>query len=131
MDGKDYFGASDLSTAGAGVTVAGPHVVKVGSPRRAQVQFAFAGNNGERSLDMGRRGRPIVIEGRLAAAAKGDLLERVAAIEALIDGATHTLTDNHGRSFTQCRVDRFEAADRIDRGDAYSLAYRCELTQLG
>ena len=130
FDGKDLFGASDLSGEGKGSIAAGPHVIRVGSPRRKQVQFAFAGNDGERSLDLGKRARPIVIEGRLAAVAKSDLLDRIAAIEGYVDGEAHALVDNHAHSFAHCRLDTFEAAGGIERGDYYSLAYRCELTQL-
>ncbi len=130
FSGINLFGASDLSAAGMGVIVAGPHVIQIGSPRRQQVHFAFAGSDGERALDLGRRARPIVIEGRLAAIAKSDLLDRIAAIEGCIDGVEHILVDNHARTFAHCRLDRFEATSRIERGDYYSLAYRCELTQL-
>lgn len=130
FDGKDLFGASDLSGEGMGAIAAGPHVIRIGSPQRRQVHFAFAGSDGERSIDLGRRARPIVIEGRIAAVAKNDLLDRIAAIAGYADGSTHLLVDNHARSFANCRLDSFEATSGIERGDYYSLAYRCELTQL-
>ena len=115
LDGQDLFAS-------------GPHEVRVGSRKRQSVRRGFPGLDGELQLDLGERARAIVQTGRLAAVSAAELQALVQQIDAFVDGAAHTLIDEHGRTHANVLLESFEpttplAASRGAWCD-YEIRYR-------
>jgi hypothetical protein len=110
----------------------GPHRFQEG--RRGQVwlepeQQAPAGDStqllGERELE-------VVVTGRLVGASESALwaLRDVVTDELTDPPTTATLEDQGGRQWSDMSFLDFRAADRVDRGRTYSLAYRALFRRL-
>jgi len=110
LDGMDVFGS-------------GPHSFRAGPWRRSVQRRAFAGLDGELTLDMGMRSRPIVQTGRLQAETATALRDLIDAIEAFIDGQPHTLTDNHGFTYADVLVESFEPKSPLRKGRGFFCEY--------
>jgi len=81
-------------------------------------------------VDMGIGARAIVQTGRLTAATCDGLSSSVAAIEAFIDGRTHTLVDKQGQTHSPVILEQFELTTPIRVGRAYWCDYTCRYLQL-
>lgn len=117
LDGQDVFGA-------------GPHSFQPGSWRRAMVKRSFAGVDGELLIDLGMRSRGIVQKGRLSGETAAALQTILEQIEAFLDGATHSLEDNHGRTFAPVVMESFECNTPVVRGREFWCDYTISYTQL-
>ena len=105
----------------------GPCRVTAGSWQRQAERRGFAGLDGELVLDMGRRGREVIQQGRLQAATAAELLALVAQVEATHDGAEHTLVDAHARVFERLVVEQFDAGPLMHGRGCwcdYTIRYR-------
>jgi len=117
LDSQDVFGS-------------GPHTIRAGGPRRVLDSRSFAGVDGELVLDMGLRGREILQQGRLQAPTFDALSTQISAIEQLLDGELHTLTDNHGREYSHVIVERFEPSTPVHKGRDFWCDYTITYRQL-
>jgi len=117
IDGQDLFGS-------------GPHSFRELSWQRQQFRRGFAGVSGELVMDMGLRSRQVVQAGRLQAQSAGELQAVMEQIERLIDGKTHVLEDNHGRSFRRVIVEHFEPETPLARGRGFWCDYTIRYRQL-
>ena len=86
----------------------GPHSFQVQSWQRQLERRAISGLDGELILDMGLRARQIIQKGRLQSQTAQSLSTLRQATENFIDGKTHTLVDNHGNSFANVVMEKFE-----------------------
>lgn len=116
LDNKDLFGS-------------GPHSFKVSGWQRHIERRSFPGLSGEVVLDLGLRARRIVQQGRLQASTAASLTALVAAIEALADGRTHVLADNHGRSYSRVILESLEPTP-FQQGVGYWCDYTINYLQL-
>ena len=117
LNGQDLFGS-------------GPSAVELGAWERALDRRAFPGIDGELVLDFGLRSRPIVQTGRLEAATADDLHTQIALIETFLDGQTHVLVDNHGRTCGSVILEQFEPTTPVRRGRGFWCEYRVVYRQL-
>jgi hypothetical protein len=113
---------------GTSLFSSGPHAFRCGSWERCLQRRSFPGVDGELLIDGGLRSRTITQTGRLQADAAAGVASQIAAIEAMIDGAPHTLVDNHGRRFNRVVMEHFELATPLTRGRGcwcdYTIRYR-------
>ncbi|MFW6133075.1 MAG: hypothetical protein ACOC8F_04205 [Planctomycetota bacterium] len=119
-----------ITLDGDALFASGPHAVRVESPQRAVRRRGLPGLDGELVLDMGLRSRRLVQTGRLIGTSAADARDLIAAIEARIDGDTHTLTDGLGRSFPRVLVESFAPAAPVRHGRAYWCDYTVTYRQL-
>jgi len=98
-----------------------------GSLERAVVERSAAGLDGVLCIDAGRRGRRMTQRGTLHAAGHTQMAERIAAIESLIDGRTHTLACGQ-TVYEDVRVESFDVTSRRLSGAGvvveYEMVYR-------
>ncbi len=105
--------------------------IQVGSWARQSVERAMAGLDGIASIDLGGRRRTIRQRGVLRAPSQAALDERLDAIEAFLDGDTHTLVTTTGASYVNLRLDSFTLLDRSISGAGIVASYEIVYTQLG
>ena len=117
LDGQDLFGS-------------GPHEIQLVGWQRALARRAFAGLDGELVLDLGLRSRVIEQRGRLQAATADDLDEIISQIEAMNDGSTHSLLDNHGRTHSRLVIESFQTTTALRRGRGFWCDYTVTYRQL-
>jgi len=117
LDQQDLFGS-------------GPHSIRCGSWRRSLRQRGFPGLDGELVLDMGLRGRQIHQAGRLEADSFEAMNTMIDQLDRLVDGALHSLTDNHGRTFPQVLIEKFEPTTPVRRGRRFWCEYTVRYRQL-
>jgi hypothetical protein len=113
LDGQDLFAS-------------GPHSIRPETWSRDVQRRGFAGVDGEAVLDMGLRSRRIVQTGRLQAASASAIHSLIAAIEAAIDGNTHMLVDDLGRTYPTVLVEKFEPNTPVK----HSRGFWCDYTVL-
>ncbi len=118
LDGKALFDEQDLK-------------IRIGPWRRASVERTISGLNGMVSIDLGRRDRQIRQRGILRAVSRTALRSRVAAIESLADGHTHTLVTDDGQEYTNVRMDAFEQSEADVNGAGIAIGYEIAYSQLG
>jgi hypothetical protein len=117
LDEQDIFGS-------------GPHSFRACSWERCVERRSFAGVDGELVLDMGMRSRLILQQGRLQGANAAAVQSPISQIEAFIDGGLHTLVDNHGQSYPNVLVERFEPTTPVLRGREFWCDYTITYRQL-
>ncbi len=117
LDGQDLFDS-------------GPHEIQPVGWQRALARRAFAGLDGELLLDLGLRSRVIEQRGRLQAATADDLDEIISQIDAVNDGSTHSLLDNHGRTHSRLVIESFQTTTALHRGRGFWCDYTVTYRQL-
>jgi len=85
--------------------------VVVGSWARDSIDRSVSGLDGVLSIDLGLRGREIIHKGFLRAVSSAGLSDRIALVQGLMDGKSHTLCLDDGRKFSDFRMDSFEAKE--------------------
>jgi hypothetical protein len=118
LDGKALFDEQDLQ-------------MEIDSPQRASMERSIPGLDGTLSIDLGRRPRSLRQRGTLRAAGQAQMQTRLSAIEACIDGRTHTLTTASGHVYTQVRMDALRRLKTHVAGPGISVEYEIAYTQLG
>jgi hypothetical protein len=84
------------------------------------------------STDRGPAEVSIVQTGRLTASTNAALWTLIDAIQTKAESTqTGTLIDHYNRQWTNMRLIRFQADDRIDRGRVFSVRYRAEYLRFG
>ena len=100
--------------------------VVVHSSATEMKDYAFPGIDGLKGMDMGDRGRPITVTGRLPLACTG--ATKASDIEALRGDVGATLSTTCGRTFDNCRViDAFTDGVQKTSGGTFTCAYTIEL----
>ncbi len=117
LDGQDLFAS-------------GPHATTVDGPVRQLQRRSVPGLDGERVLDAGRRSRTLRQSGRLQASDAATLRTRMDAVEAFLDGRTHTLTDEHGAAYPRVLVEQVEWTTPVQLGRGAWCEYRITYRQL-
>lgn len=105
--------------------------IQVGSWQRAAIERAVPGLDGMVSIDLGRRCRTLRQRGVLRASGQATMRARLDAIEAFLDGATHTLVTADGQTYAKLRADAFTPLDRDVSGTGIVVKYELVYTQLG
>lgn len=118
LDDKALFDEQDLK-------------IQVGTWQRASVERAIPGLDGMVSIDLGRRSRTIRQRGILKASGQAAMHSRLDAIEAFLDGDTHTLVTTDGQTYANVRVDALTALDQDVSGVGIVVKYEIVYTQLG
>ena len=104
--------------------------VEVESWERDSIDRSVAGLDGVLSIDLGMRGREILQKGILRAASSAGLSEKIASVQVLMDGKSHTLSFDDGRAFADLRIDLFDVGRRQFGGSGVSCACVIKCTQL-
>jgi hypothetical protein len=118
LDDKALFDEQDLK-------------IQVGAWQHASVERAIPGLDGVVSIDLGCRSRTIRQQGVLRAASQAMMRSRLNAIEALMDGDTHTLLTTDGQTYANLRADAFQPLNRDVSGAGILVEYEIIYTQLG
>lgn len=105
-------------------------VVAVGSCQRKVIERSGAGLDGVASIDLGFRGRAIVLDGSIRAASGEGLDVKVENISDLMDGSSHIVSVEDGRVFGDLRVDEFVTEERVFGGSGVSCKCKLKFTQL-
>ena len=106
-------------------------VIHVGSWQRHSVERTMAGLDGSVSIDLDGRRRTIRQRGVLRAPSQAAMDARLDAIEAFLDGDSHTLATAGGASYANLRLDSFTLLDRRVSGAGIVVSYEIVYTQLG
>lgn len=117
LDGHALFGAQPLQ-------------IEAGSYSRDSIERSVSGLNGVLSIDLGQRSRKIAQNGALRATSRTQLDEKIGEISAYMDGGSHTLVTDNGRTFSNLRMDSFKVSDERADGAGISAAYEIVYTQL-
>jgi len=104
--------------------------LEIGSWERDSAERAVAGLDGVLSIDLGMRGREIVVTGVLRAVSVEAMVEKVDAVSAFMDGQTHVLVAGDGREFANLRVDGFEVEREDYSGRGLCCEFEIRFTQL-
>jgi hypothetical protein len=118
LDGEALFDEQDLQ-------------IETDSPQRASIERGVPGLDGTLSIDLGRRARKLRQHGIIRAASRTKMQIRLLAIEAFVDGQTHTLTAADGRTYSQVRMDALRLLSSCPAGPGISVEYEITYTQLG
>jgi len=105
--------------------------VQIGSWQRTSVERSIPGLDGRISIDLGGRMRTICQRGLLRGAGRVEIRSRLDAIEAFLDGDTHTLMTADGQAYANVRVDAFTPLRRKTSGAGITVEYEMIYTQLG
>jgi len=100
------------------------------SLRRSSKERSIAGLDGVLSIDLGKRGRRIKQKGTLRAGNTGELLERIAAISAFMDGDTHILSISNDRELNDLRMDSFNTTRERTSSSGVTVDYEIIYLQL-
>ena len=117
LDGQDLFSS-------------GPCTLQAGPWQRNVERRSMAGLDGEMIVDMGLRGRRIILKGWLQRPTPQLLTQALEAIEAFVDGQRHLLVDSFGREFPDVLLEQCEQAGAIRRGRGYWCEYTCQFLQM-
>jgi len=105
-------------------------VVSAGSIKRQVIERGCAGLDGLTSIDIGFRGREIVLDGLIRAASSEGLDDRLGDIFSLMDGSGHVLSAEDGRKFEHLRFDEIETQECVFGGSGISCKCKLKFTQL-
>ncbi|MGA1980346.1 MAG: hypothetical protein ABSG99_07295 [Sedimentisphaerales bacterium] len=117
LDGQNLFDEQDLK-------------IELGSVGRDSIELTVPGLDGVLSIDMGERGRKIKQKGVLRAKSRAQMDDRICAIQAYIDGDTHTLVISNGEEFNNVRMDAFRVTEEKTSGSGLCCDYEIVYTQL-
>ena len=117
LDGQDLFGS-------------GPSAIQGGGWERSLDRRGFPGVDGELILDHGLRSRTLVQTGRLQAVSASALHTLLHQVESFLDGQSHSLTDNHGQSYSRVVLERFEPTTPVRFGRGFWCEYQIVYRQL-
>ncbi|MBI5723189.1 MAG: hypothetical protein HZA50_04465 [Planctomycetes bacterium] len=117
LDGQDLFSS-------------GPSTLAAGPWERQFERRGFPGLDGQLVLDMGLRSRRLEQAGRLQADTPAELYQQVSAIQAMADGAIHSLCDNNGQQYPKVYIEQFELAGPVRRGRGFWADYRIVYRQM-
>lgn len=104
--------------------------IEAGSYRRDSIERAVPGLGGMLTIDLGGRGRKIVQTGTLRAKSDSHINERIAAVNAFMDGDTHTLIVDDGTTLENLRMDSFKVTNERADGAGIVVDYEIVYTQL-
>jgi len=94
---------------------------------RDSIERKIPGLDGMLSIDLGKRSRKIRQTGTLRAKSRTQMNERINSISAFIDGDTHTLVTDRGKTLGNLRMDSFstdkERTDSIGIVVDYTIVY--------
>jgi hypothetical protein len=105
-------------------------LIKSGSFNRDVVEKSAAGVNGLLSIDLGSRGRKLILKGLLRAQSKATLKEKTEKLSLLADGKMHTLEAKDGGKYADLRVDSFEVIRQDHSGAGVCCEFEMKFTQL-
>ena len=110
----------------------GPHRFATAKRGELAVPAYVLGGSGSGSTILGPIELDIIITGRLTATSDAALWS---LRDAIIAQSTHpatpgTLTDNHGRTWTDMTFLTYQEQDRTDRGRVTSIAYKATFRKL-
>lgn len=108
----------------------GPATCEVGGTALRHVEHEPMRGDGVHVIGQGRSGRAIVQHGTLLGDTIDELQAQVAAIEAYVDGMSHALVDEHGRSWPDVVMLAFEPAAPRRMGVRWRIAYRITYQQV-
>ena len=109
----------------------GPHALVAESPQRLTGQRLFNGLSGALLTDLGPRPRTIVLRGRLMAASAAALAQLEAAIEARVDGLTHTVIDGLAdTTLGPIRLEKFVRRSPVERGRCLHRQYDLVMSEM-
>lgn len=117
LDGQDIFAGLDFK-------------IQVGTLRRSNIEKTVCGLDGVVSIDLGSRGRVIKQNGTLNAVSHKDMQCKIDAINAFIDGSSHTLMTDKGEVFDYLRIDSFKVCGERVSGCEVCCDYEIVYTQL-
>lgn len=117
LDGQALFDEQDLQIA-------------CDSIQRASIERSACGLDGMLSIDLGQRTRKIQQSGMLRAASAAGMNARANAINAFLDGQTHTLATADGREYANLRMDTFKQSEAEVAGFGLAVKYEIVYTQL-
>lgn len=118
LDDKALFDEQDLK-------------IQIDTWQRASVERSIPGLDGTVSIDLGCRTRTIRQRGILRAASQAMMHSRLNAIEAFVDGDTHTLVTADGQTYANLRADTFTPLNQDTSGIGAVVEYEIVYTQLG
>lgn len=104
--------------------------IEAGSPARDSIEKKLAGLDGILSIDLGARSRTIKQKGVLRAKSEKELITRLDAISAFIDGDTHTLLLQTGQQFENIRMDVFKVNEQRTSGTGIEVDYEIIYVEL-
>ena len=118
-----FFNSNNLFVSGPSRTTPGPIEL------RTAKQDAPVGV-GAALLSQGTRARTIEQRGRLLADDSAALYALMDAIENMIDGHAYVLVDEHGQTWSDCVMTRFEPGQVTRQGTRVGVDYRILYTQV-
>lgn len=98
---------------------AGPTSLRAAGRARRLEPRTFGGLSGELLVDLGAAPGRLHQTGRLQAETTADLRDQIERAESFLDGAPHTLTDPHGRTWPGCVMESFELTTPVRRGRGF------------
>jgi hypothetical protein len=104
--------------------------VEVGSFTRESIDRSATGLDGVVSIDFGERGRKIKQKGELRARSTEELNKKVEAMQAFMDGNTHTLAGLQGQVFENIRIDSVSVRNERASGGGVVADYEIVYMQL-
>jgi len=117
LDGQNLFDEQDLN-------------IKQDSIGRDSIERTVPGLDGTLSIDMGEHSRKIKQRGVLRAKSRTQMDDKIGAIQAYIDGGTHTLVTSNGEEFDNVRMDAFKITEEKTSGNGLCCDYEIVYTQL-
>jgi hypothetical protein len=105
-------------------------VFEAGNVNREVIERGVNGLDGVCSIDLGGRGREIIVEGILRAASGKGLDSFTEKIESKMDGRVCKLSIDDGREFDDVRIDIFETTEREFGGSSVSCKCKLQCKQL-
>ncbi len=118
------------SLDGQNLFASGPHTLRPAAWERSLDRRGFAGVDGELVLDMGLRSRPLIQTGRLRADTAASLRTLMSQIDAVVDGQTHMLIDDHGETYSRVIAEKFDPSTPVARGRGFWCDYTLHYRQL-
>lgn len=117
LDSQALFDEQDLKVVGD-------------SFQRKSIERHVPGLDGTLSIDLGEQPRKIKQTGTLRAVSDIAMRARIDAINAFIDGRTHTLMTADGREYADIRMDMFKRDAMEVTGPGVAVRYEMVYTQL-
>lgn len=117
FDGENLFGS-------------GPHRFHIGGLSLRHVLHETAGGRGVRLSALGQHGRSITQAGKLIADSPDGLQILIDAVEAKLDGLSHVLVDDQGRSWPNTVMLSYDPGAVARAGARIQVSYGIQYLQL-